>query len=114
MIRNPVLSLSIALLLALTSVTLGAARGQVRTDGAVTLCSGAVYLPVDAEDGGGAARPGQICPDMALGLLAAVALAVPDIVRPALRVERLALAPGESAQPRPQPAPSARGPPVPA
>ena len=113
MIRNPVLSLSIALLLALTSVTLGAARGQVRADGAVILCSGSLYVPASADaEGGGTA--GHICPDMALGLLAAVALDAPDIVRPALRAERLALAPGESAQPRPQPVPSARGPPVPA
>lgn len=70
----------LAVILALTSVTMAVARGQTRVAGQVVLCSGygvvIVHLdaagnPVDGPEG----RPGEavhLCPDMVLAMLAAL------------------------------------------
>lgn len=73
------LRLCLILLLALTGVTLGHARGQTRVAGQVVLCAGGVLVTVTQP---GEAPRQTICPDMALGLLAATLPALPIIIRP--------------------------------
>ena len=73
------LSLIIAVLLC--SVSLGAARGQVRMGEQVILCSGTAVRVHLVESDTGADRRVLICPDMALALLDAVA--APALALPA-------------------------------
>ncbi len=76
------LHLSLILLLVVTGLSLGAARGQARVAGQVVLCAGgAVTVQVVDADGHPVQRA-MICPDMALSLLSAVALPPPQIVPP--------------------------------
>ena len=95
----------------LTSLSLGAARGQVLWDGRIVLCSGsAVTIP--AQDVPGHPGHAALCPDMALSLMAAVAapaMAVPVAPR---RVQILVFVPHTAAEtqlPRPR---QGRGPPM--
>lgn len=104
-------SLLIVVLL-LTGLALGAARGQARIAGQVVICSGnaVTVLTVD-RDGNPVERP-HFCPDMALSLLAALTAGapptpVPQMVRPVYVARR-----GVSLFSRPVPARQARGPPV--
>jgi len=101
--------LALILLLVLTGVTLGHARGQTSVAGQVVLCSGGVIVTVEMPEEG----PRQIvCPDMALALLAGTAAEPPPVLapdragaaQPAAHLLRVALAPLIRAQ--------ARGPPV--
>lgn len=85
----------LAVILALTSVTMAVARGQTRVAGQVVLCSGygVVVLDLDAagnplggsgEDaGGGPAGTVHLCPDMVLSMLVALPLAGLWVPRPA-------------------------------
>lgn len=68
---RPLSGLILALVLALTSVTMAQARGQAMAVGQVVICSGGalVTVPVDAE--GNPTGPAHICPDCALTLFAA-------------------------------------------
>lgn len=76
------LHLSLILLLVVTGLSLGAARGQARVAGEVVLCAGgAVTVQAVDADGHPVGRV-TICPDMALSLLSAVALSPPQVVRP--------------------------------
>ena len=66
--------LALILLMLATSVSLGIARGQVQADGAVVLCSGTT---ISLQPVGGDGEPGPralVCPDMAPGLMVAIAL----------------------------------------
>ncbi|MDO5647189.1 hypothetical protein [Paracoccus sp. (in: a-proteobacteria)] len=76
------LPLFLILIVALTSIGLGAARGVVRAGDQVVICTGSgpvtIRLPGDSHDGGA-----HICPDMALSLMAAVGVAdVAPVVPP--------------------------------
>ena len=64
-------SLLLALVLALTSVGLGAARGTVMQGGQVVLCTGAGVVSVAAPAGHGTRGHVHLCPDMALSVLQA-------------------------------------------
>lgn len=66
--RHPV-HLALILCLAITGIGLGAARGTVIPAEQVVLCTGHGVVVVDHPD---APRSLQICPDMALALLAAL------------------------------------------
>lgn len=103
--------LCLVLLMLLTSVALGMARGQLRVGGELVLCSGSAVVVVTAPDG----SPGHahFCPDMATALLAAVEL---PPVAPHRSVARwqgawpaTTLVPAMADRPSPQ----ARGPPPP-
>lgn len=62
-------------ILALTSVTLAAARGTTRIGGQViVLCSGQGFVQSELDDRGNPVGPAHICPDMALAVLAHVGL----------------------------------------
>lgn len=82
--RRP-LFLALILCLALTGIGLGAARGTVMLDGRVVLCSGTGIVVVDHP---GAPQRPHLCPDMALSLLAATAVA-PPAFGPAATAARL-------------------------
>ena len=74
------LRLSLVLLLVVSGITLGAARGQARVAGAVVLCAGTT-VQVQLVDAQGVPVPRtHICPDMALSLMAAVGQGAPGVV----------------------------------
>jgi hypothetical protein len=102
----------LSLLIALTGLMLGAARGQAMTGGTVILCAGAA-VRVAADPASGSAGV-HICPDMALSLLAGVAAMPPDTARPAGALRPIAVAaPSPLPQGRPGHDVRARGPPLP-
>jgi hypothetical protein len=108
---RPLTALALSLMLAFTSLGLAAARGQAMAGGQVVLCSGAgpVTLTLDAQ--GRPAGPAHICPDMALGLIAALHLPGLAISRGPSRADLLVAAPFAQGSALPRPAASARGPP---
>ena len=71
-------ALTLALMLALTSLTLAVARGQAPALGTIILCSGAGMqaLPVDAD--GNPTGPPHVCPD-GVTALASVEMAAPGL-----------------------------------
>lgn len=95
----------------LTSLSLGAARGQVLWGGQIVLCSGsAVTIP--AQDVPGHPGHAALCPDMALSLMAAVAAPAMAVAAAPRRVQVLSFAPpppAETQLPRPR---QGRGPPI--
>lgn len=109
---RPILALLLSALLAVTSVTLAAARGQTRIAGAVVLCSGALYVAGATDEDGNPVAPPHLCPDMALGLIAGMAAPAPEVSRPTGRAEALASSDETHPCPRPLPATPARAPPV--
>lgn len=71
----------LAIVLALTSVTMAVARGQTRVAGQIVLCSGygmvlvaidAAGNPVADAEGGPAGGTVHLCPDMVLAMLTAL------------------------------------------
>lgn len=116
MTRRParsLLALSLALIVAATSLTMAVARGQARVAGEIVICTGlgVTVIAVDAE--GNPTGPAHICPDMVLAMLAApplapVILTPPDTARRAPGLPEPATARGGDA-----PRPAARGPPLP-
>lgn len=83
------LPLILILLVALTGIGLGAARGTVRLDDRIVLCTGhgvVVIARPDASGTGDPALSGHLCPDMALSMLAAL---TPDPVALSPRAARL-------------------------
>lgn len=70
------------LVLVLTSTALGAARGQARIAGEVVICSGSAYVVVTIDADGNPVEHTHFCPDMAQGLLAAIAPAAIMPARP--------------------------------
>ena len=63
------LRLFLILLLALTGLSLGAARGQARVAGQVVLCAGESVVVVAVDQQGQPVKQVQVCPDMALSLM---------------------------------------------
>ena len=63
------LRLSLILVLALTGLSLGAARGQAKVAGQIVLCSGESVVTVAGDDQGKPITRVLICPDMALSLM---------------------------------------------
>lgn len=85
-------ALILALCLAATSLTMAVARGQTRVAGEIVICTGygIATLSVDAE--GRPTGPAHICPDMALGLIAALGAVAPLVIRPEGDVAELSVA----------------------
>ncbi|MEZ5778300.1 MAG: hypothetical protein R3E44_08060 [Paracoccaceae bacterium] len=66
------------------------ARGQTRADGRVlVLCSNGGLVQLALDENGAPSGRIHLCPDLAAGLLAAPALAVPEITRPISAAHRL-------------------------
>jgi hypothetical protein len=109
---RPLAAILFAAVLAATSLTMAVARGQMRVAGEIVLCTGEGPLTVAVNERGEPVGPMVICPDMALGLLAAVAAPQPQVSRPegvarlraAVTVARMAA--------QAAPLPRSRGPPV--
>lgn len=76
------LRLSLVVLLLVTSVALGAARGQLRVGEELVLCTGSAVIVVTRPDSSGGHA--HYCPDMAAGLL--VALDVPPVTPDLARI----------------------------
>lgn len=85
--------LCLIVVLALTGLSLGAARGQVRVGGDVVLCIGGTVAVVSVDMNGAPVNKAMVCPDMALSLLQAVAMPVAVPPRAVPRVERIAMDP---------------------
>ncbi len=67
--------LVLALAVALTSVTMALARGQMRdAAGSVIICSGAGVVSIQLDADGNPVGPVHVCPDCALGALAWIEL----------------------------------------
>ncbi len=81
-ILHPFLGALLSLLLAVTGLGMATARGSAGAPGQITVCTGTgpVMISLDA-----AGHPNDIpryCPERALALLAAVAMAQPPVIRP--------------------------------
>ena len=98
--------------LVVTSLGLGAARGQLRLGGEVVLCAGGAVLVVQTGPDGVPVRHSSVCPDMAPLFLAGFAAPPPALPQRVARVERPVAAPGPAAVARAMPGPQARGPPA--
>ena len=101
-----VFRLALIALVLLTSLSLGMARGQLRTGTELVLCGGMAVV-TDPDD------PGQasFCPDMALGLLAALDAPPLTVAPGAGPLRRADLPQAVRFSPLSQPVPQARGPP---
>lgn len=104
---------ALALIIALTSVTMALARGQTRdATGTIIICSGAGVVQIQLDAKGNPVGPAHICPDCAVGALAWVE--APLLVletegvahRLSFNIERMSLAGLARSEPR------ARGPPA--
>jgi hypothetical protein len=112
-IAHTILNLSLALLLVATSLLAASARGQTAVNGQVViLCSGGGLVQVSLDASGNPAGPAHLCPDLALGLLAALSLPPPEAFRPAGRSVTLKSVRQSHAIERAVPALWARGPPI--
>lgn len=102
-----------AVILAATSLTMAVARGQTRIAGEIVICSGYGITTISVDENGDPVGPVHICPDMVLGMMAALEVPAPDLSRPEGSVSRLMAT--ETALPltRSAPAPRARDPPMP-
>ena len=108
------LALALALLMGVTSLGLGAARGQARIAGEIVICTGMGITVVTLDENGNPVGTPHICPDMALALLAAPPFAPLVLLPPAGSARAADLPEPAAAQGRAAPRPAARGPPAPA
>jgi len=111
-ILRPVLFGLLALILALTSQTMAVARGQTRIAGEIVICSGYGLTTISVDEDGNPVGPVHICPDMVLGLMAALEVQPPTLTRPEGGVTQLVatetVIPATQSEPRPR----ARDPPA--
>jgi hypothetical protein len=106
------LCLSLALLLAATGLVAASARGQTVVNGQVViLCSGGGPVQLSLDASGNTTGPAHLCPDLALGLLAALDLPQPGLYRPQGQVEAVHLTGQSHCTNRNVPTCAARGPP---
>lgn len=109
---RPLSGLLLALLMALTSVTMAVARGQDRMGTTVEICGGFGQVFLTLDQNGQPMRPGHPCPDCLTGV---TALNLPDPIAAPQRpqtVHRARFAPVIITAPSlPQPQATARGPP---
>ncbi|MGC9370764.1 MAG: hypothetical protein ACP5DX_14590 [Paracoccaceae bacterium] len=109
---RPTLAIALALMLAVTSLTLAVARGQAPAVGVIELCSGAglAAVPVDAQ--GNPTGPAHVCPDGVAAFIN-VDFAVPVMpLKPLANGERLAMARAAPVAEAAAVAEQARGPPA--
>ena len=84
MIRpRALVSLLVAVLLTVTSVTAGAARGPAMAAGEGVICSGGQVLTLKVDAEGNPVGPGHVCLDCVLSLLAAPPAEAPGAHRAA-------------------------------
>lgn len=108
---QPILRLALILVLLLTGIGVGAARGTVQIGGQVVLCTGQGTVVRHVPDAPGQGRM-HICPDMALALLNATPPAAPVILTPDMSRRAALTIPSETGRSAVSPAASARDPPA--
>ncbi|SIS67606.1 hypothetical protein [Phaeovulum vinaykumarii] len=104
-------TLLLALVLGATSLTMAVARGQTRAAGEIVICTGYGFSTITVDANGDPVGPVHICPDMVLGLMAALDAPPVVFMRPEGRVERLAPPAPHLVRARRATLPRARGPP---
>ncbi|MDO5630841.1 MAG: hypothetical protein Q4G22_03285 [Paracoccus sp. (in: a-proteobacteria)] len=103
---------ALILILVVTGIALGSARGQAQVAGQIVICAGSVTISIAVDDQGQPVEQNHFCPDMALSLLAAIADAgQPDRLLPQPRRIGWTVGP-DSGQSHDIPPHSARDPPV--
>lgn len=110
---NRLIALILAAALAAMGFAAAAARGQTMAGGQVlVLCSANGIVQPTLDPGGEPTGAKHLCPDLALGLLAAFDVAVPDVAAPALALAAELPSRGDSLPSGwPGTLPQARGPP---
>lgn len=111
-VLRPLFGLLLALLIAATSLTMAAARGQTRIAGEVVICTGAGVTTVAVDADSQPVGPAHLCPDMVLALMVALDQAALDIRCPLGRVAGLVRLDPPAAQSRARAVPRARDPPA--
>lgn len=106
------IAILLSAILSVTSLTMAVARGQTRVAGEFVICTGYGITTIQVDENGEPVGPVHLCPDMVLGLMAALDTPTPTLTRPegqGLRLEPLAvvLSAGLAA-----PQPRARDPPT--
>ena len=109
---RPVLIGLMAAILAVTSLTMAVARGQTRVAGEIVICTGYGITTISVDENGDPVGPVHLCPDMVLGMMAALDVPAPDLTRPEGPVSRLTATETALPQTRSAPTPRARGPPL--
>lgn len=114
MFRDFCLALRLCLILALivTGQAAASARGQAMAGGEMVICAGAAVTTIRVDAGGRPVEGLHYCPDMALGLMAAIAVAHPDLPLPESIGRTLVCARASLTAARPAPDPRGRGPPM--
>lgn len=113
MTRRSAFAALLCLILIVTSVAFGAARGQARVAGQIVLCIGGAAQVVAVDGSGQPVLRVHLCPDCALSGLAAVAVASPLPAGMPCTLSRLAYrARYTTATALWRPRASARGPPI--
>jgi hypothetical protein len=112
-IAHNILNLSLALLLVATSLLAASARGQTAVNGQpVILCSAEGLIQVSLDSNGDQEGLAHLCPDLALGLLAALELPPTNLFHPVGRAVVLQPVRLSHAIELAVPALGARGPPI--
>lgn len=109
---RPLMSVLLAALLALTSVTMAVARVQDRMSGTLELCADGAVQTIAVDGQGKPVGPHHVCPDCLMGVTALLPpQAAQELVLPQ-RASRIVYRQGRAlAQTIATPQPSARGPP---
>ena len=88
-VMRSVLSAAMAVILAVTSLTMAVARGETRMGTEIVICTGYGITTVTVDEEGNPTGPVHLCPDMVLGMMAALDTPPPVFTRPEGRVERI-------------------------
>ena len=102
----------LAAILAATSLTMAVARGQTRVAGEIVICTGYGLTTVSVDENGDPVGPVHLCPDMVLGMMAALDEAPPVLMRPEGMVVHLEAPEPASLSAQSALIPRARGPPL--
>lgn len=109
---RPLFLALMATILAVTSLTMAVARGQVQIAGEIVICTGYGITTVTVDDEGNPTGPVHLCPDMVLGMMAALDTPPPVLTRPEGRVERIEASAPARLRGSSVPQPRARDPPA--
>ncbi|MFD1882240.1 hypothetical protein [Paracoccus pacificus] len=104
--------LALICILILTGQSLAVARGQARADGQIVICAGTAYTTIWVDRDGKPVEQPHLCPDMALGLMAAVAVPQDAVVTTIAQMRRLQPAVPSYSLNTPVLSPQARDPPL--
>lgn len=102
----------LAAILTATSLSMAVARGQTRIAGEIVICTGYGIATIAVDVNGNPIGPAHICPDMVLGLMAALDAAPPVLMRPEGDVRRVDAPEPRGGTSHAVPHARARGPPV--